>query len=474
MELRKDMENAPTGHPADGEWTAYELSKASLGDKRLDWRLLDTASKLAARPGVSINQACDDWADTKATYSLFANEKTTAAKILAPHQARTKERMAGYAWCLAIQDTSLLDYSHHPSKKGMGPIGTTQQTQRGMVMHSTLATTLAGLPLGLLSQQLWSRDEQAKQMTADERRKLPIAEKESNKWLVALSASVKHKPEQTKLVTVCDAEADIFELFDHARQLETDLLIRAAQNRALCEPEVGLLWSVLEAQPLAGHLAVHVAKRPGQPARNATVAVRFMSLSLKAPQHLRSKMGPVALYGILVQEVDPPADVEPLHWLLLTTVPVCTFDDAVERITWYCRRWQIEILHKILKSGCAIEKAQLASDTRLMPMIALFSIIAWRLFWLTFLARTDPDAPAATILAPHELEALYTFLHKQPLPASLQPTVHQATIWIARLGGFLNRKSDGPPGVTVIWRGWQRLADISDTFLAFRPPITYG
>jgi hypothetical protein len=459
---------------ADGEWAAHELSEVSLGDKRLNWRLLDTASKLAAHPTMSINQACDEWADTKATYRLFANKKTTAAKILAPHQARTKTRMASYARCLAIQDTSILDYSHHPSKEGMGPIGTTQQTLQGMVMHSVLATTMEGLPLGLLSQQIWSRDEEAKQMTPAERRKLPIEEKESYKWLVALDESVEHKPDETELVAVCDAEGDIFELFNHARQLEIGLLIRGAQNRAVCEPEVGLLRSLLEKQLVAGHLVVHVTKRQGQAARDATVSVRFMSLSLKAPQHLRSKMGPVALYGILVQEVDPPADVEPLHWLLLTTVPVCSFDDAVERIDWYCRRWQIEILHKILKSGCAIEKAQLAKDTRLIPMIALFSIIAWRLFWITFLARTDPLAPASTILAPHELAALYTFLHKQPMPDSLQPTVYQAVRWIARLGGFLNRKSDGQPGVTVIWRGWQRLADISDAYLAFRPPITCG
>lgn len=459
---------------ASEAWIEYELSAISLGDKRLDWRLRDSASKLAMRPSVSINQACDDWADTKATYRLFANEKTTAAKILSPHQARTQVRMAGHVRCLAIQDTTLLDYSQHPSKKGLGPIGTTQQTLRGMVMHSVLATTLDGLPLGVLSQQIWSREETPKQMTPDERRKLPIAEKESYKWLVALSESVQQKPANTQLITVGDSEADIFELFTHVRTLETDLLIRAGQNRTLSEPEVGLLWPVLEKQPLVGHLEVHLAKRHNQPARTATVAVRYTSLTLKAPQHLRPHMGPLALYGILVQEVDPPADVEPLCWLLLTTVPVTAFDDAVECISWYCRRWQIEILHKILKSGCRIEAAQLASNQRLMPMIALFSIIAWRLFWLTFLARTDPHAPAATILAPHELQALYTFLHKQPLPDSLQPTVHQATIWIARLGGFLNRKSDGPPGVTVIWRGWQRLADISDTFLAFRPPITYG
>ena len=463
-------------------WTRYELSEISLGDQRLNWRLLDSASKLAARPSVSINQACNDWADTKATYRLFANEKTTQAKILAPHQQRTQERMAGQARCLVIQDTTLLDYSHHPSPAGMGPrpegTRTTQQNLQGMVMHSALVTTLQGLPLGLVSQQIWSRDETANQLTAEARRKLPIEEKESYKWLVALSESVKHKPANTQLITIGDAEADIYELFHHADQLDTDWLIRAGQNRAVREPEVGLLWPVLEKQPIAGHLKVPVAKRPEQPARDALVAVCYTSLTLRPPQHLRKQMKPLALYAVLVQEIDPPAAVDPLCWLLLTTVPVCSFDDAVERIDWYCQRWRgpsgREILHKILKSGCRIEHAQLASDQRLMPMIALFSIIAWRLFWLTFLARTDPQAPASTILAPHEIEALYRFLHKQSMPDALLPTVHQATRWIARLGGFLARKRDGEPGVTVIWRGWQRLADISAAFLAFRPHPTYG
>jgi len=458
-----------------GEWVEVELGEVALGDKRLDWRMLDSAAKLAARPMMSINQACEEWADTKATYRLFANEKTTHAKILGPHQVRTQERMTRYARCLAIQDTTFLDYSHHPSKEGMGPIGTTQQKLSGLVMHSTLVTNLNGLPLGVLSEQIWSRDEAPKQLTPEERRKLPIEEKESHKWLVGLRESVRQKPEGTQLVAVGDSEADIFELFDYARgDLKTDLLIRAAQNRLVCEPEVGRLWATLQAQPIAGELDVHVPKREQQPARDATVSVRHLSLSLQAPKHLRTTMGPVPLFGILVQEVDPPADVDPLCWLLLTTVPVTCFDDAVERIDWYCLRWQIEIFHKILKSGCRIEAVQLASDERLKPLIALYSIIAWRLFWATFLMRSQPDAPATTMLAPHELQALYHFHQRRPLPADETPTVQQATRWIAQLGGFLNRKGDGDPGVTVIWRGWQRLADIADAFLTFLPPPTYG
>lgn len=457
-----------------GEWVKEELNEVALGDKRLDWRLRDSAAKLAARPTMSINQACEDWADTKATYRLFANEKRTHAKILAPHVERTQERMAPYEKCLAIQDTTFLDYTHHPSKQGMGPIGTTQQALSGLVMHSTLVTTLAGLPLGVLSQQIWSRHATPKQLTPEERRKLPIEEKESHKWLIGLRESVKQKPDQTQLITVGDREADIFELFDCACDLMTDLLIRAGQDRSVCEPEVGRLWATLEAQPVAGQLAVHVAKREQHPTRTATVTVRYLSLSLQAPKHLRATKGPLALYAILVQEVAPPTAVEPLCWLLLTTVPVTSFDDAVERIAWYGQRWQIEILHKILKSGCRIEAVQLAADDRLKPLIALYSIIAWRLFWVTFLLRTQPDAPATTILAPHELQALYHFQHRRPLPPTAVPTVQQATRWIAQLGGFLNRNGDGDPGVTVIWRGWQRLADIADAFLAFLPSPTYG
>lgn len=147
--------------------------------------------------------------------------------------------------------------------------------------------------MGVLSEQIGSREETPKQRTPDDRRKLPIEEKESHKWLVGLRESVKQKPEQTQLITVGDSEADIFELFACARDLETDLLIRAAQDRSVCEPEVGRLWATLEAQPIAGHLDVHLPKREQQPARDTTVDVRDLSVSLQAPNHLRAMMAPL-------------------------------------------------------------------------------------------------------------------------------------------------------------------------------------
>ena len=171
---------------SESEWIKDELFAVSLGDKRLNWRLQDTAEKLASRPSVSINQACDDWADTKASYRLFDNKKTTAEKILLPHQERTKARISGQKIVLAAQDTSYLDYSHHPSKEGMGPIGSEQQKLSGLVMHSSLALTPAGLPLGILSQQIWAREKDPRQMTPAELSKVPIEEKESYRWIETL------------------------------------------------------------------------------------------------------------------------------------------------------------------------------------------------------------------------------------------------------------------------------------------------
>ena len=450
------------------EWLKEELANVSLGDLRLDWRLRDTGAKLAAQPGASINQACDDWADTRASYRLFDNEKTTADKILAPHWERTAQRAAGQERVFAVQDTSYLDYSHHPAKQGLGPIGSTKQETNGLVMHSTLLLSEAGTPLGLIDQNIWNRQQEALQHNREQRRQMSIDEKESNKWLAALEQSVKRAPAEPQLITIGDSEADIFELFAHAHSLQTDLLVRAVQNRALCAPEVGFLWEAVEAQPPAGKLVVAVPARHQQPARQATVLVRFTSVTLRPPKHLRSSMEPIVLDAVLVWEEDAPADVEtPLRWLLLTTVPVASLADAVERIQWYRLRWQIEIYHKVLKSGCGVEETQLATKERLLPYLALFGIIAWRLFWMTMMARHDADAPATVVLAEHEWQALYVFHHKgAPLPQE-PPSVAQVVRWMAQLGGFLARKSDGDPGVTVLWRGWYRLSDIASSWLFF-------
>ena len=199
------------------------------------------------------------------------------------------------------------------------------------------------------------------------------------------------------------------------------------------------------------------------------VSVRFCSVTLKPPWRPKSlekdPLPAVTVYVFLTQEVDPPADVTPLEWLLLTNVPVYSFEDAVERVKWYRCRWHIEVYFKVLKSGCKVEDCRLQTAERLKRYLTLSSVIAWRLYWLTHINRHYPNAPCITILTQYEWQALYATIHRSTVLPQEIPTVRQAVRWIAQLGGFLGRKRDGEPGVTVIWRGWQRLNDISATWL---------
>jgi hypothetical protein len=447
------------------------MCDVDLGDKRLNWRVVEILTALAAQPMASIPQASLDWAATKATYRLLDNEKVSNDKLYAPHYARTRARLVGQKRVLAVQDTTLLDFTHHPQTAGLGAIGTAKQQSRGMVMHSALMLTPAGLSLGLGSQSIWVRDEEIQPHTREQRRKQAIAEKESYKWLHALTQVMTIVPTGTDVVHVGDSEADVYELFVHAQAAHSDLLLRAAQDRKVAAPEVGLLWQTMKQLPVQGRRTLSLPKRQQQAAQ---LTIRFAPLTLNPPLRTGVKLPPISLYALLVQEESPPADVEAVEWLLLTTVGVATVQQAQERIDWYCQRWQIEIYHKTLKSGCRIEASQLESAQRLMRLVALYSLVAWRLLWLTHLARHEPEAPCTQVLAEHEWRALYAHFKRSSTPPPQPPTLAEALLWIARLGGFLARRGDGSPGVTVIWRGWQRLNDITDTWLIFNPSPLVG
>ena len=451
---------------ADKQWAAEEFAHVELKDGRLNWRCQELASVLAQQPDVPINQACEDWADTKAAYRFFDNKKVTPEGILAPHQQRTVARMSQHPLVLAVQDTTFFNYTHHPHSEGLGEIGNKKQKQRGFGMHSTLALTPTGLPLGLLTQAFFTRPVDEPSHQPNELQKLPIEEKESYRWVQAFEQTIALAPDGVDVVTVCDREADIYEMFTLAQEKEVHLLVRAATDRALTDNEARKLWSKVERQAIAGFLTVHIPANQKRPARTATASVRFTQVKLKPPWRPQQKKLPVVtLNAILVREDNPPVGVdEPIEWLLLTNTSVATFADALQVVQWYCCRWQIEIYHKVIKSGCKVEDCRLKSVDRLQNYIALMNVIAWRVLWLTYINRTDPNLPCTTILTTIEWESLYMRIHKTTqLPQSI-PTVRQAVRWIAQLGGFLGRKGDGEPGVVVIWRGWQRLQDIAATW----------
>jgi hypothetical protein len=204
--------------------------------------------------------------------------------------------------------------------------------------------------------------------------------------------------------------------------------------------------------------------------REANLTLRFCPLTLCPPRHRKSEGLPeVALWAVLVREVDPPAKVKPIEWLLLSTVAVHTVDDAVERVAWYSCRWGIEVWHRILKSGCRIEQRQLATSERLQRCLSLYSVIAWRVFYATMLVRVVPEMSCEVLLEIEEWQALYCAIHECPTPPESPPTLEEAVRWIAQLGGFVGRRRRDQPGTETLWRGFQHLSDLTRMYCIMRP-----
>ena len=444
-------------------WAREEFAEIHFGDKRLNQRFISVTEDLAMHTLSPINQACEDWAQTKAAYRLFDNEKIVAEHITEIHTENTARRMQGHPVVLAVQDTCYFNYTHHPSVKGLGLIGTNRKPSQGLIMHSTMALTPQGMPLGLLTQKIWARDEERKNI-ARQRKERQIEDKESFKWLEALEKTVQLAPQEVRVVTVCDREADIYELFMKADELNTEVLVRAAQNRR-CNEELPKLWEFMESRSLAKRLTIEVPAKKKEPARKAVVEIRFAPVHLRPPHsHNKGKQKEILVYAVFLREVDPPEKATPLEWMLLTNGEVKTLKEALTCIDWYRVRWHIETYHKVLKSGCKVEDCRLETAERLKRYLALFSIIAWRLYRITHMNRQHPEASCEMILAEHEWKALYLKIHRTTAFPDTPPTIRQAVRWIGQLGGFLGRKGDGEPGITVIWRGWQRLQDIAETW----------
>ena len=447
-------------------WCLDEFADVELQDTRLNVRCSELATQLAEHPGLPLNQACEDWASAKAAYRFFDNDDVTPERILAPHQQRTVERIAAHPRVLAIQDSTSLNYTPHPKTVGLGPIGKKSLKQRGFGLHSTLAVLPDGLPLGLLAQAILSRPDNEPSHRPEECRLQPIEDKESYRWLQAFEQTLALVPAGVEIITVCDREADIYEMFAFAQEKKALLLVRASSDRALLDVETRKLWPKVTGQPVIGCLAVKITGNDTRPARETTVSVRFVSVTLKPPWRPNGlKLPPIALNAIFVREEDPPADVEePIEWMLLTNTPVTSFKEAQQVIGWYCCRWQVEVFHKVLKSGCRVEDCRLQTADRLHNFVTLTSVVAWRLHWTTYTNRCQPDLPCTAVLTDIEWEALYMRIHNSNHLPNEIPTVRQAVRWIAQLGGFLGRKADGEPGVTAIWRGWQRLQDVAATW----------
>ena len=461
---------------ADGldadQWAEKEFGGAPLGDKRLSGRLVECARAQAIHPGRAFSGAAKgDWAAVKAYYRLIDQPDEAAVtmeNILLPHRERTIRRMKAQQIVLCIEDGSDLDYSSLDCCEGLGVIGSNQTGAKsgGLYLHSTLAVTTDGLPLGILKAQCLAPGLKSE---TDNRphRHIPIEEKESFCWIVGLRDCMEVAKEMphTRLVSVMDREADFFELFDEHRQNPSvELLVRAQYNR-LTTGESKLFETVRQTE-VRGRVLIHVDRqsarpkkskqkaRPKRPERTAEASIRYTQVELSPPVYHKDK-APISLWVVHVVEDNPPEGQEAIEWYLLTTMRIESVADAENCLRWYCLRWRIEDWHRVLKTGCRIEDAAHDTAERLKRAIAIKLVIAWRIMLMTLLGRETPQLPAEVLFSDLEIEVLNAYAKQEGLKPPLQ--LGDAVRLVARLGGHLGRRRDPPPGHQLMWYGYSYL-----------------
>jgi len=419
-------------------WTEQEWGGCSLGHELLTRRLVRIAGQKAAQPGASYSEACGgDRYDIKAYYR-FLNPKARPLlpeQILAGHRLQTLRRMKGQKVVLIPQDSSDLNLSGRAACAGLGQIGTNQTgaQSRGLRLHSALALTAEGLPLGVLRVH-GDAPESAK--GKDPQR--PIEAKDSYRWLLAYkdACAIAALLPDTQIVSLGDREADMFELFDCRRQHsgpKADLLVRAQSDRNLEDSELKL-FAQMAAAPLAQRMKIpvprqreHLAKgsqpgRPGLKARQAKVELRFQEVTISPPQrpHTRHRP-PLKLWALYVVEPRAPKGATPIQWLLLTSIPLTSAKQARKCLQWYCRRWRIEEWHRVLKSGCKILDHQNQTAPALLRIIALDAVIAWRIMLLSLLGRELPELPAELFFDAWECGMLEVLAYPEgPVPQAFK------------------------------------------------------
>lgn len=370
---------------------------------------------------------------------------------------------------LVVQDSTSFNFAHHPQTTGLGVLDDNRSP--GFFAHSSLAVSLEGVPLGILDQQVWQRSvSQGRKVNAHQA--LPITEKESFKWLKGLQNSLP-TDQSWELITVCDREGDVYELFQLAHQHRAKFIVRAAKNRRLENGDA--LFKAVEALTSIGEIGVEIASRRSLVNRTAQLELRYTTLTLlppknRTPSNRAFPLTPLPVMIIEAREPQPPLDTEPVHWLLVTNLAVPDRATAEQILRYYSYRWLVERFHFVLKSGCQFESSQLQSFEALTRFLGVCSGVAWQLLWMTYQARITPQASCETILTLSEWQALTAYMHHSPDPPQQAPSLRQAMRWIGQLGGFIGRKRDGEPGVKVLWRGWEVFQTIHSAWLVFHPP----
>jgi hypothetical protein len=462
---------------ASKAWIEQELLGGQFGDVRLEKRFRTLLEQLSDRVGESIPLVCQDWANTKAAYRFLSNERVSEEAILAGHFRSTRDRfLAEPEPVLILHDTTEFSFK----REHIGPIGMLNKgvagqdnqgrlrhyTSCGLLMHSSLAVTTDGLPLGLAAVKFWTR-KKFKGTNALKRKvnptRVPIEQKESVRWLENLRQSTTLFQAPQRCVHIGDRESDIYEFFSTAHQLGTPFLVRTCVERRAGEGDHTVAEEMKEVR-VKGRHRLKVKNTKGEWVE-AVLDLRYRRLRV-LPSRAKKKQCPeLSLTVLYAQERDTPKDREKIDWKLVTDLPVRSRAEAIEKLAWYALRWKIEVFHKILKSGCRAEASKLRTAERLVKLLSVFCILAWRVFWLTMMNRCAADASPGLALTQVEIHLLDQLVKDKPGETSQKKTLSTYLTKIARLGGYLARAHDPAPGNQVIWKGMSRLTDMELGFM---------
>ena len=455
----KDKEKRP-------DWVTEELSRCHFKDKRLGKRFTQLCKQLWVGMGEPIPFACQDWSNTKAAYRFFSNERVSEDEILLGHLQSTKERFSKTnGQVLILQDTTEFTYERdkpeligktHVIPNGKDVLGKVRRlTKCGILMHSSLVITTEGLPLGIAAIKFWTRKKfkgcnQLKKHVNPTR--MPIEGKESYRWLENLERSTKLLGESKRCIHIGDRESDIYELFCKANQEGTHFLVRTCVDRLAGDGKHTIADEMDEVRVKGLH-RVEVRDKKGQ-ACEVLLEIKYKKIKVLPPIGKKKKYPDLNLTIIHAEERKKPKDRERIVWKLITDLPVSSRREAIEKINWYAMRWKIETFHKILKSGCKAEASKLRTAERLAKLISVFCILSWRIFWMTMVNRCCTHASPKLALTDEEINIL------DHLKKGTAKKLSDYLLKIAKLGGYLARASDPPPGNSVMWRGLTRLTDI--------------
>jgi hypothetical protein len=453
-------------------WIDEELDGCEFPDARLGKRFRTFVSQLSEGIGETIPMACQDWANTKAAYRFLSNPRVHEDDILAGHFQSTRDRFhATDGLALVLHDTTTFSFQReHPELIGNIGISSGRKdnagrrslhTICGVLMHSSLVITTEGLPLGISAVKFWTRSG-FKGTNALKKKinptRVPIEEKESIRWLENLKQSTILLNDPGRCVHVGDRESDIYELFCAAHDAKTHFLVRTCVDRLAGDGQ-HTISQEMDSVDLKGFHLLTVRDKKGQPSE-ATLELRYRRIRVLPPIGKQNRFPELLLTIIYAQERDAPDGRDPIDWKLITDLPVSSPVQAIEKLDWYASRWKIETFHKILKSGCKAEESRLRTADRLVNLISVFCILSWRVFWMTMLKRATSQAPSTLAFTQTECQLLDRLIPDKDPTRSRKTSLSSYITKVARLGGYLARANDPPPGNIVMWRGLARLTDI--------------